>query len=111
MVFGISSISNEISVTKFDEWRAAEKITVIDVREKDELPAVNEFRFTHIPLGNFKEAVPGISTKDKIVIFCQSGARSLAAARILHEEFSGYRAYSLKGGILEWKKLHPEIAI
>jgi adenylyltransferase/sulfurtransferase len=108
---GISSISNEISVTKFDEWRAAEKITIIDVREKDELPSVNEFQFTRIPLSHFKESVSGISTKYKIVIFCQSGIRSLTAARILHEEFSGYQAYSLKGGILEWKKQHPEFAV
>ena len=108
---GISSGNHEITTAEFEKLRASEKITIIDVREEGELPSVDEFTFIQIPLIQFKEAVPEISPKNKIIIFCQSGIRSLTAAKLLNEEFKGYHAYSLKGGIIEWKKQHQNISI
>ncbi|MBI5857729.1 MAG: HesA/MoeB/ThiF family protein [Sphingobacteriales bacterium] len=108
---GASSVNNEISVQEFDALRSAGKITIIDVREQGELPEVNEFLFIHIPLSRFKESVAEISTKNKIVVFCQSGIRSRQAVKILNEVSGEYDAYSLKGGIIEWKELQENISV
>ena len=81
-----------------------EKITIIDVREKGELPFVDEFPFTLIPLSEFENWVSTIPTENKIVVFCKSGQRSLNAIKILKEKFPDCKAYSLAGGIENWKK-------
>lgn len=94
----------EISVSQFDEMRSTEKITIIDVREINELPVVDEFEVIQIPVNSLKEKLPVISKKHKIALFCQSGIRSLKAAILLNEEYSGYQAFSLKGGITDWKQ-------
>lgn len=94
----------EISVDEFDVMRTNEKITIIDVREKDELPEVDEFKCNLVPLSDFEELVSTISSENKIVVFCKSGKRSLKALKILNETSPKYIAYSLTGGIEAWKK-------
>lgn len=101
---GIHEELSEITATEFDMLRVHEKIDIIDVREMDELPLVNEFFFTQIPLSKFEETTNDISTKNKMVVFCQTGKRSLTAIKLLNEKFPECLAYSLKGGITEWKK-------
>lgn len=101
---GTSRNSNEISLHEFDNLRLEESNTIIDVREKDELPLVTEFIHTQIPLSIFEEALPGISVNGKIIIFCQSGKRSLKAVKMLMEKYPGVTAWSLEGGIEAWKK-------
>lgn len=97
----------EIAPQEFDLLRTKEKIDIIDVREMDELPKVDEFVFMQIPLSKFEEAINDISTKNKIIVFCQTGKRSLIAVKMLNERFPECSALSLKGGILEWKKQQP----
>jgi len=94
----------EISPEEFDKLRLKEKINIIDVREIDELPVVVEFLFTQIPLSSFEEAIAEISIDNRIVIFCQTGKRSLAAVKMLTEKFPACMAYSLQGGVEAWKK-------
>jgi len=97
---------HEITPAEFDLLRIQENIEIIDVRETGELPLVNEFIVIQIPLSKFEEALNFISTKKKIVVFCQMGKRSLAAVRMLNERFPECNALSLKGGIEAWKKYH-----
>jgi molybdopterin/thiamine biosynthesis adenylyltransferase/rhodanese-related sulfurtransferase len=92
-----------LSVEEFDILRKQEKITILDVREKGELPFVDEFPFTLIPLSEFEKRVLTISTENRIVVFCKSGQRSAKAVKILKEKFHNCLAFSLKGGIDEWK--------
>lgn len=98
---------HEITPQEFDLMRTQEKIDIIDVRETDELPKVDEFVFMQIPLSKFEETINDISTKNKIIVFCQTGKRSLVAVKMLNERFPKCSALSLKGGILEWKKQQP----
>jgi molybdopterin/thiamine biosynthesis adenylyltransferase/rhodanese-related sulfurtransferase len=92
-----------LTVEEFDVLRKNEKITIIDVREKGELPFVDEFSFTLIPLSEFENLVSTISQKNKIVVFCKSGQRSLKALKLLKEKYPDCQAYSLTGGIENWK--------
>ncbi|TRX27784.1 molybdopterin-synthase adenylyltransferase MoeB [Flavobacterium franklandianum] len=98
-----NSVNESLSVEEFDSLRKQEKITIIDVREKGELPAVDGFTFILIPLSEFENSVLTISTQNRIVVFCKSGQRSAKAVKILKEKFPNCSAYSLAGGIDEWK--------
>jgi molybdopterin/thiamine biosynthesis adenylyltransferase/rhodanese-related sulfurtransferase len=93
-----------LSVEEFDVLRKQEKITIIDVREKGELPVVDEFDFTLVPLSEFENLLSTIPTDKRIVLFCKSGQRSAKAIQILKEKFPDCKAYNLEGGIDNWKK-------
>lgn len=92
-----------LSVDEFENLRKQEKISIIDVRENGELPFVDEFPFTLIPLSEFENRVLTIPTENKIVVFCKSGQRSLSAIKIIKDKFPDCKAYSLAGGIENWK--------
>jgi adenylyltransferase/sulfurtransferase len=102
------SINNEIleeidSVT-FQSMLGEPDLLVIDVREKDELPEVHEFKHLKIPLSELRTQIPPIEM-DSVVLFCQSGKCSKIEAELLHSIYGHSRKiYSLKGGLLYWKK-------
>jgi molybdopterin/thiamine biosynthesis adenylyltransferase/rhodanese-related sulfurtransferase len=98
-----------LSVEEFDVLRINEKITIIDVREKGELPLVDEFPFTLIPLSEFENLVLKIPIENKIVVFCKSGQRSLKALKLLKDKFPNCQGYSLTGGIENWKNNNYKI--
>ena len=80
---------------------------IIDVREKDEQPFVNEFEHIQIPLNELMNN-QSLIEKNNVVVFCQTGKRSLQAAKMLTELFNTKKVYSFKGGIVEWKKNHAQ---
>jgi sulfur-carrier protein adenylyltransferase/sulfurtransferase len=98
-----NQVIKTLSVEEFDSLRIKEKITIIDVREKGELPVVDEFDFTLIPLSEFENRVSIIPTENKIVIFCKSGQRSAKGVQLLKEKYPNCQAFSLAGGIEAWK--------
>jgi len=100
-----SEINNsfEIDEIQFDGFIKDDKVMIIDVREKDESPFIKEFEHIQISLGDLMKKQKLIE-KNKVVVFCQSGKRSLQAVQLLNELFSDKKVYSLKGGIVEWKK-------
>jgi len=93
----------EIDIAEFDRLLENEEAVFIDVREVHETPVVTEFVHQQIPFGLIREQAftdnPGI-----IVLFCQSGKRSLDAAKYL-SSIPGIskNIFSLKGGISNWK--------
>lgn len=95
---------SEIDADTFNSMIAKGNIDVIDVRELHEVPTVNEFEHMRIPLAQLSDNASKISA-DNIITFCQSGKRSLQAAKILSGIFGATKnIYSLRGGIVEWKK-------
>jgi len=92
----------EINNELFNEMLQAESVTLIDVRESTELPRINQFEHLNIPLSLLEENAMKFST-ETIVLFCQSGKRSLQAARNLHQIFGdSKKIYSLRNGIVQW---------
>jgi adenylyltransferase/sulfurtransferase len=95
----VDSEVEEIDQFRFSEMLKEKEATFIDVRELDEKPEVN-FDHQKIPLGELNEKLNNVETKE-IVCFCQTGKRSVEAARILSEKFGdAKKIYSLKGGVL-----------
>jgi len=89
----------EIDATQLRTIIEENETLFIDVREVEEMPEVN-FKHQRIPLSDFRNQIENISA-DKIVCFCQTGKRSLDAARILFEKFGETKkVYSLKNGVL-----------
>ena len=99
-----NSIGIQISIDEFDTLRTNEKVTIIDIREKDELPYIDEFSHINIPLSEIETCISQISFENKIVVFCNSGARSFKALNTINKIRPNCISYSLKGGIEEWKK-------
>jgi len=100
---------SEIDPYLFNNLIAKGNVDVIDVREPGEIPVVNDFPNIKIPLAKLSENRSLIKS-DTIIAFCQSGKRSLQAVKILSNIFGGDRKiYSLRGGIVQWKKLKQTI--
>lgn len=99
----------EINPDLFNSMIGNGSIDVIDVRELHEMPAVNEFHHIRIPLAQLADNTSMIRS-DTVIAFCQSGKRSLQAAKILSGIFGDRKkVYSLRGGILEWKKQNQTV--
>ncbi|MDP1725771.1 MAG: HesA/MoeB/ThiF family protein [Bacteroidota bacterium] len=94
----------EIGSEQLNILLKAGNIELIDVREKHENADGMEFANLQIPLSQLNEKL-SLITKDNLVTFCESGKRSLLAAKILHDAFGSEKnIYSLHGGIHSLKK-------
>lgn len=88
----------EISAAEF--WNISkEDLTVIDVREAEEMPKATGFAHLQIPLSSIRNQIPAVDGA-KIVLFCHSGVRSVIAGELLMESYPEKEFYSLRGGIL-----------
>jgi molybdopterin/thiamine biosynthesis adenylyltransferase/rhodanese-related sulfurtransferase len=97
-----NSVNSEISQKEFEQLRIESNVVIIDVRENDELPIVNEFDHIKLPLSRLKLELNAIASKEQMIIFCNSGQRSLQAVNILKKHFSSAKIFSLKGGIVQY---------
>lgn len=95
---------SEIDADIFNRMMIKGNIDVIDVRELHEMPTVNEFNHIRVPLAQLGDNTSLIKS-DTVIAFCQSGKRSLLAAKILSGIFGDTKkVYSLRGGIVQWKQ-------
>jgi molybdopterin/thiamine biosynthesis adenylyltransferase/rhodanese-related sulfurtransferase len=95
---------SEINSDIFNNMVAGGDVDVIDVRELHEMPTVDEFNHIRIPLAQLTDNTSSIKSEN-VIAFCQSGKRSLQAAKILSGIFGDTKkVYSLRGGILQWKQ-------
>ncbi len=100
-----NNFANEIDIDLFEQMLQDPAVSFIDVREVNEIPVVVEFDYLKLPLSSFKSTLEQIKAEN-VVLFCQSGKRSLSAARILSEHYgNSKKIYSLKDGIVAWKNL------
>lgn len=83
--------------------RNGEKVTLLDVRTPDEFTKEHIDGSILIPLQTLENNLGLIANlkNQKIIVYCHSGTRSIAASRILAD--NGFTPINLKGGITEWK--------
>jgi molybdopterin/thiamine biosynthesis adenylyltransferase/rhodanese-related sulfurtransferase len=95
----------EISPASLSQKMGSDEIfSLIDVREEDERLLFN-IGGTHIPLKEFlRRPIFEILPEKKIIVYCQSGERSLYAARSLRQKGLA-NVYSLQGGMDLWRTL------
>tara|TARA_Y100001968_G_C19349360_1_gene713779 strand:+ start:381 stop:734 length:354 start_codon:yes stop_codon:yes gene_type:complete len=87
----------------------SDDIVLIDVREEYELLLAKfPFPFLHYPLSqpsNWMNSVSDeLASKEKIVIICHSGIRSLSFGTWLIENDFGDQVFNLEGGIDAWSE-------
>jgi molybdopterin/thiamine biosynthesis adenylyltransferase/rhodanese-related sulfurtransferase len=99
---------SEIDAQAFDLLIQQGNLDVVDVREIDEIPLVDEFQHHRIPLAKMNTGYEQLKN-DTVVVFCQSGKRSRQAVQLLSEQFGNTKTmYSLEGGIIAWKSFRQK---
>ncbi|KGX86927.1 rhodanese-like domain-containing protein [Pontibacillus litoralis] len=74
----------------------------IDVRTPGEYQANHIKEFKNYPLQTLKHNTQSLDTSKEVVVICQSGARSLAATKILKK--AGFSdVTNVQGGMNAWK--------
>jgi len=97
---------NILSCKAFDQLLKQQKCLIIDVREPNEIPIITEFETLQLPLSRFSESIADKTFNNTVVVLCQSGQRSLKALELLKKQHPKLTAFSLEGGITQWKKSH-----
>jgi len=78
-----------------------DKLTIVDVREPNELQINRIPGSVHIPLGDIPKRYNELDPEAELIMQCKSGVRSGKAADFLRSV--GYKhVLNLKGGILDW---------
>jgi len=92
------SIANEID---------NDEILFLDVRNEDEVPKMNFKNGIQISLANLESEIEKLNRNQTIYIYCQSGIRSKAAAKLLQRKnFKNVK--SIAGGVLKLKQFLNE---
>ena len=82
-------------------WLAENRtLQVVDVRETDEREAGHIEGSRHIELAQLSGQAGTIDSARPVVFYCRVGSRSTMAAEAFRA--SGYDAYSMRGGLVEW---------
>lgn len=98
----------EISMEEFLDRRRGNAITILDVRESDEVQSLRLRDSVSIPLSDLEEHVGTLERNRTIVTVCNAGIKSRSAARFLRQrDFP--EVLSLKGRIMTLWKAHPEL--
>ena len=89
----------EYTITYDEMKRINEKYSLIDVRSRQEYREGHLNKSINIPLFDIERGNYNFSSKDLLIIlYCQSGTRSIKALQILRRK--GYsRVYQLNGGL------------
>ncbi|HAM80657.1 rhodanese-like domain-containing protein [Ornithinibacillus bavariensis] len=80
---------------------AGEKLTIIDVREDDEVATGKIPGAKHIPLGQIPERLGELDKNEHYYMVCRSGGRSSNACEFLIQ--NGYNVTNMVGGMLAWE--------
>ncbi|MDM1555226.1 MULTISPECIES: HesA/MoeB/ThiF family protein [Chryseobacterium] len=98
----ISGLPQIVQLISFEEFMPNQKkFEIIDVRTWEEHQQFN-IGGKNIPLDELDKHYPFISSiSNSIVIYCQSGKRSMEAVRKIKKEFPEKEVFSLKNGIDE----------
>jgi len=80
-----------------------ENVTLLDVRTTEEFSQEHIEGAILIPVQELSENLSKLQSvkEKKIIVYCHSGSRSVAASRILIK--NGFVPLNIKGGISEWK--------
>jgi adenylyltransferase/sulfurtransferase len=94
----------EIDAPEMFKLRKEQSALIIDVRERHEFPILDKQIYKQVPMSEFAVFLKSDIAQTHIVLLCQHGIRSVAAAELLHEKYNNTKKiYSVKGGIAKWK--------
>ncbi len=99
-----SEYQNEITAEELNQLlkNNRESVQLIDVREINEYPFLEQLKELQIPLNTILEHADKINLTKKVVLYCKTGARSHMALELLKKEKGFANLYNLQGGVEEW---------
>lgn len=90
-----------ITVTEVKERLKEKNTQFVDVRTPGEFKAKHSKPFINIPLQQLSSKVDQLDKNKEVVLICQSGMRSMQAAKILKKH--GFKKITnVKGGMNAW---------
>lgn len=96
-VKGITNINIQEAKNKFKDHN----VQFIDVRTPGEYKVNHRKPFKNIPLSNLTSKTDKLDKENDIVVICQSGMRSMQAAKLLKKQ--GFqKIFNVKGGMSAW---------
>jgi len=94
----------EIDAEEMVKLQQLDSTILIDVRERHEVPVLDKQIFTQVPMSEFGTFMSKEFYQKHVVLICQHGIRSVAAAETMQEKYGdAKKIYSLKGGIIKWR--------
>src|SRR5262245_26523574 len=100
----VASSANATELTSVELKRRldrGDRLTIVDVREPNELQINRIAGSVHIPLGDIPKRYNELDPDAELIMQCKSGVRSAKAADFLRSV--GFKhVLNLKGGILDW---------
>lgn len=96
-------LSEEIEEVVFSGVNS-ENLLYVDVREAHEQPKISLNNLLEIPLSVLNEKLYILPKNKELLLFCQSGKRSLQAAKLL-KTHGFQQVKSIKGGIVDMKNI------
>ncbi len=91
-----------ISVDEARKLIEDQHVFLLDVRQPEEYEEGHIPGAFLIPLPELPDRISELKGRDRIIAYCRSGRRSLAAARLIAGEMDA-EVYSMDGGILAWE--------
>lgn len=92
---------NRMTTQEVKEYMDNKKeVSIIDVRETEEVKAGKIPGAVNIPLGLIEFRLQDIDKSKEHIMVCRSGNRSGKAANLL--ENHGYKVINMDGGMLDW---------
>ena len=83
-----------------EQLKNGKKLSIIDVREDDEVAQGMIPGAKHIPLGDIENRLDEIDKDTEHIMVCRSGGRSTKACQILMSK--GYKVQNMVGGMTAW---------
>lgn len=92
---------NRMTTQELQEYMKNNKdVSIIDVRETEEVMAGKIPGAVHIPLGLIEFRLQDIDKSKEHIMVCRSGNRSGKATDFLQSR--GYKVINMDGGMLDW---------
>jgi rhodanese-related sulfurtransferase len=86
---------------------SADKLLLLDVRENYERAQGYIPDSMHIPMNSIPSRLQELDPEREIIVYCAHGNRSYGVTGWLMQQ--GYKARSLKGGIVDWQHKHGPV--
>ncbi|MBS4174493.1 rhodanese-like domain-containing protein [Bacillus sp. FJAT-49736] len=92
----------EITPKEVEELlKEGKKLTIIDVREVEEVAEGKIPGAVNIPLGLMESRMNELKKQNEYIMVCRSGGRSGRATQFLESE--GFQVVNMSGGMLAWE--------
>lgn len=94
---------NSIKVSKLNQLMKTESVIFVDVRQSNEYRQGHIPNAINIPLNLMSKEIINELQTEKVVLYCNTGARSKVACNAVIDSKNKTKILNLEGGIVDWR--------